>query len=343
MSLPYRQNMTRGVIFGQEIVGMRSQRLIACLQLLQGERRLTARYLSEQLDVSMRTVYRDVEALCEAGVPIHMERGPLGGIVLADGYRRALAQFTNEELQSLFAAGSGPLTDLGLSSHGEALSKLAGALPTQQRQTAKTTRERLLLDHNRWSRGEQPTKLLVELRRAIDDQHSVRLEYRDRAGSVTSRLVDPLGLVSKAGVWYMIAREAEKGYRTFRVQRIIAGERLARSFTRPPDFDLESFWSSSVATIERRPDTGYPAVVRVRSDMLAMVRSFWSSSISAHDADGAIVQVVFPTRDAAVSEIVPFGHVIEIVSPPDLVDALIARAEAIAQKHRDARDARDAH
>lgn len=321
---------------------MRSQRLIACLQLLQGERRLTARYLSEQLDVSMRTVYRDVDALCEAGVPIHMERGPFGGIVLADGYRRALAQFSDEELQSLFAAGSAPLADLGLSSHREALSKLAGALPTQQRNTAKTTRERLLLDHNRWSRGAQPTKLLAELRRAIDDQHSVRLKYRDRAGSVTSRLVDPLGLVSKAGVWYVIAHEAGKGYRTFRVQRIIASERLAESFTRPPDFDLESFWSSSVATIERRPQAGYEAVVRVRPDTLPMLGSFWSSSMRVQDADVAIVQVVFPTRDVAVAEIVPFGHALEIVSPPDLVDALITYTEAIARKHRDARDARDA-
>src|ERR1017187_8075167 len=139
---------------------MQSHRLISCLQLLQGERRLTARYLSQQLGVSMRTVYRDVEALCEAGVPLHMERGPLGGIVLADGYRRALAQFTNDELQSLFVAGSGPMADLGIASHREALLKLAGALPAQQRQTAKTSRERLLLDHNRWGRGEQPTALL---------------------------------------------------------------------------------------------------------------------------------------------------------------------------------------
>src|SRR5450631_4915166 len=125
---------------------MQSQRLMACLQLLQGERRLTARYLARELGVSMRTVYRDVEALGEAGVPVHMERGPQGGIVLADDYRRALAQFTSDELQSLFAARIGPMADLGIASHREALLKLAGALPAPQRRTAQTTRERLLLD-----------------------------------------------------------------------------------------------------------------------------------------------------------------------------------------------------
>lgn len=179
---------------------MRSQRLMSCLQLLQGERRLTARYLADQLAVSMRTVYRDVEALCEAGVPIHMERGPAGGIVLADNYRRALAQFTNDELESLFAAGSEPMTDLGIASRREALRKLAGALPAGQRETATATRERLLVDHNRWGRGEQPTAILVQIRGAVERQRRVRLVYRDRSGAVTERLVDPLGLVAKAGV-----------------------------------------------------------------------------------------------------------------------------------------------
>jgi predicted DNA-binding transcriptional regulator YafY len=313
---------------------MRSQRLIACLQLLQGERRLTARYLSEQLEISMRTVYRDVEALCEAGVPIHMERGPLGGIVLADGYRRALAQFTNEELQSLFVAGSGPMADLGIGSHREALRKLAGALPTQQRQNAKAMRERLLLDHTRWGRGEQPTALLVQLRRAVDAQRRVRLEYRDRNGSITDRLVDPLGLVAKAGVWYLIAAEAAKGFRTFRAQRIIAVTTLAQSFSRPPDFDLEAYWNSSVESIERQAGAGYNVILRVRADGLHALRLYWESAVIEQDADSATLRITFPSRGTAVAEILTFEHVIDIVSPPDLVDAVVAYAEAAVRKYR---------
>jgi predicted DNA-binding transcriptional regulator YafY len=313
---------------------MRSQRLISCLQLLQGERRLTARYLAQQLEVSMRTVYRDVEALSQAGVPIHMERGPLGGIVLADGYRRALAQFTTDELQSLFAGGSGPLTDLGIVAQPEALRKLAGALPDHQRRAATTTRERLLLDHNRWGRGPQPTKLLIELRRAIEIQRRVRLDYRDRSGALTGRVVDPLGLVAKAGVWYLIAREAEKGYRTFRVQRVIAVDVESASFTRPTDFDLETYWNSSVATLELRSEAGYPVVVRLPPDAVHAFARYWQPTILAQDADRATLQIAFSSRDAAVAEIIMFEHALDIVSPPDLVEAVVAFADAVVQKYR---------
>jgi len=120
--------MTRAVILSTEDLLTHSQRLISCLLLLKGKPRTTARELSRHLAVSMRTVYRDVEALCEAGVPIHMERGSLGGIIASD-YRRAIAHITDDELQALFAVGPGPMSDIGLASQTLALQKLAGALP----------------------------------------------------------------------------------------------------------------------------------------------------------------------------------------------------------------------
>ncbi len=119
---------------------MAHQRLISCLLLLQGQRRRTAGELAVALEVSTRTVYRDVEALSASGVPIHMERGRGGGVVLADDYRRAIAQFTDDELQALFATAAGPMADLGFASHGSALAKLAGALPAAQRRVAERGR-----------------------------------------------------------------------------------------------------------------------------------------------------------------------------------------------------------
>jgi len=115
---------------------MRSQRFVACLLLLQGSRRLTAASLAETVEVSQRTIYRDVEALGEAGVPIHAERGAGGGIVLADGYRHALAAFDESELQALFAVSDGSLNDLGSTGFSSALRKLAGALSETQRRSA---------------------------------------------------------------------------------------------------------------------------------------------------------------------------------------------------------------
>lgn len=312
--------------------------MISCLQLLQGERRLTARYLSAQLGVSMRTVYRDIEALCEGGVPIHMERGPQGGIVLADGYRRALAQFTVDELQSIFAGGSGPMADLGVAAHPEALRKLAGALPDRQREAARTTRERLLLDHNRWGRGEAPTAVLQQFRRAIEGQRCVRFGYRDRSGAATERTVEPLGLVAKAGIWYLVAREAEKGYRTFRAQRVVGADVLTASFARPADFDLEAYWRTSVASIERRPETGYDVCVRVRADAVHRLALYWQPVMISQETTSATVRIVFPSRDVAVAEIVAGDYVIDIVSPSELAGAIVDYARAVIRKYGAADD-----
>lgn len=324
--------MTGGVIYGKENFAMRSQRLVSCMLLLQAGRRLTARALAAELEVSMRTVYRDVEALCESGVPIHMERGPLGGIVLADDYRRALAQFTNDELHSIFAAGPGPMVDLGIRSHPAALQKLAGALPAAQRRAAEAGRNRLLLDHNRWGRGVQPTSLLAQLRRACEREHRVRLRYRDRSSSITERTLEPLGLVAKAGVWYLIAREAQKGYRTFRVERIQSVDELIDIFVRPADFNLEAYWNASVATIENAAQPTYEAVLRVRADALERVTSFWKSEIVSEEGATTTLRIAFPSRAMAGVQILMLGDAVEIVSPLDLASAIADYARAALAK-----------
>jgi len=312
---------------------MRSQRLVSCMLLLQGKRRLTAGQLARTLEVSTRTVYRDVEALSEAGVPVHMERGPHGGIVLADDYRRALAQFTNDELQTLFAAAAGPMTDLGIMSHPQALQKLAGALPAAQRRAAESSRERLLLDHNRWSRGDQPTGILVGLRKAIAEERRVRMRYRDRNGAVTERPIDPLGLVAKAGIWYLVAREAEKGDRTFRAQRILAIEETSERFTRPADFNLEEHWRASVAAIERRPEATYDIVIRVSLEALANFTSYWESTVLAEETDTAIVRIAFPSRQLAIVQVLVYGDGIEVLEPSDLGGAIADYARRALTKY----------
>jgi predicted DNA-binding transcriptional regulator YafY len=312
---------------------MRSQRLVSCMLLLQGKPRLTARKLAASLEVSMRTVYRDIEALSEAGVPVHMERGPLGGVVLADDYRRALAQFTNDELQALFAAAASPMMDLGIMSHPRALQKLAGALPAPQRRAAEASRDRLLLDHNRWGRSDPPTSILVRLRAAIADERSVLLRYRDRSGAQTQRTLEPLGLVAKAGVWYLIANEPEKGYRTFRAERIAGLEELDRRFARPADFNLEEHWNSSVASIEKRPAERYEVVVRAHQPALAQLTSYWESTLLAEDDEVATVRIGFPNRQVAISQIASAGESLEILEPSDLQSAIVGFARSLIEQY----------
>jgi predicted DNA-binding transcriptional regulator YafY len=301
--------------------------------LLQGKRRLTARELADALEVSTRTVYRDVEALCESGVPIHMERGPNGGIVLADDYRRALAQFTGDELQALFTAAAGPMTDLGIISPRRALQKLAGALPAAQRRAAEANRDRIFLDHNRWSRSEQPTAMLSRLRIAVAEQRRLRMDYRDRSGSVTSRAVDPLGLVAKAGIWYLIAREPEKGYRTFRAERIVAADETGERFERPAGFDLEAYWAESVASIESQGPPAYPVVVRVRDSARAALTSYWEFELLAEEEGAATLRVVFPGRTVALSQILALDDGARIIEPEDLTDDLIAYARNVLERY----------
>ena len=312
---------------------MRSQRLVSCMLLLQGKRRLTARELADALEVSVRTVYRDVEALSESGVPVHMERGSGGGIVLADDYRRALAQFTSDELQALFTAAAGPMTDLGIISPARALQKLAGALPASQRRAAEANRDRLFLDHNRWGRGEQPTAVLQRLRAAISAERRVRLDYRDRGGTVTSRDVDPLGLVAKAGIWYLIAHEPEKGYRTFRAQRILGADETGETFVRPADFDLEAHWSASVASIESRSAGTFDAVVRVRPHALAVLTAYWEFTLLAEESGASTLRVAFPNRDIALSQILALGDELEIVEPLELTREIVDYARAVVERY----------
>jgi predicted DNA-binding transcriptional regulator YafY len=312
---------------------MRSQRLVSCLLLLQGKHRLTARELAAQLDVSMRTVYRDVDALSQSGVPIHMERGPLGGVVLADDYRRALAQFTSDELQTLFASADGPMRDLGITAQPQALQKLAGALPASQRRVMEAGRDQLLLDHNRWGRGAQPTDILVRLRSAVAQTRRIRLRYRDREGTTTERLVDPLGLVAKAGVWYLVAHEEAKGYRTFRAERIAAVDETGERFARPADFRLEEHWSASVASIERHPEQAYHVVLRVARDTVPPLTTFWHAAIVAEDGARVTLRIPFPTRELAIIKVLHLGDEAELLEPLELAGEIAAFARSALARY----------
>ncbi len=286
---------------------------------------MTARELARQLDVSMRTIYRDVETLSASGVPIHMERGPLGGIVLADDYRRAIAQFTNDELQALFAAPSGPMADLGLTAQSQALQKLAGALPDTARRAVETGRARLFVDHNRWSRGTQPTELLVRLRDAAAADRCVRVRYRDRNGATSDRNVDPLGLVAKAGVWYLIAREPAKGYRTFRAQRISDIDVLPSTFERPADFDLQTYWNDAVMRMERPVYETYDVVLHLDRSAASHL-AYWDVTVLNETEDGTTVRVVFPSRSEAIAQVFVLAAVVRIVAPADLSSAIVDHA-----------------
>jgi predicted DNA-binding transcriptional regulator YafY len=160
------------------------------------------------------------------------------------------------------------------------------------------------------------------------------MQYRDRTGTVTDRAIDPLGLVAKAGVWYLISREGDKGYRTFRAQRIVRVDVLGETFVRPSDFALEAYWNESVSAIERQTQETFDVVLRVENDALPKVSSFWEHAILAEDPSSTTLRVGFPSRDYAIVQILVLdASVLEILSPPDMPAAIVARAADATRRY----------
>ncbi len=212
---------------------MRADRLLSLLLLLQNRGLMTAPGLAAELEVSVRTVYRDIEALGAAGVPVRAERGPQGGYRLMAGYRTRLTGLTDAEAGSLFLAGlPGPAGDLGLGAVlASAQLKVEAALPGELADQARRVRERFHLDAPAWFRDADPVPHLERIAGAVWERRVLRTRYRRWRGEV-DREVRPLGLVLKGGIWYLVAL-SEGVVRTYRVSRFQAVEETGEVFTRP--------------------------------------------------------------------------------------------------------------
>ncbi|HJU52996.1 MAG TPA: WYL domain-containing protein, partial [Pyrinomonadaceae bacterium] len=225
---------------------MRADRLFSIVLLLQSYRQLTARDLARRLEVSERTIHRDMDALSGAGIPVVAERGTGGGWSLLGEYRTNLTGLNEAEIQSLFVTQpSRLLADLNLEKASEgALLKLLAALPPLHRRGAEYARQRIYVDVTGWNRAEETVPLLHTLQDAIWQERRVRMNYGRGECGTSERLVDPLGLVAKGSVWYVVAA-VEGEVRSYRVSRIERAEILDSPVVRPPGFDLAAFWEES--------------------------------------------------------------------------------------------------
>lgn len=313
---------------------MKADRLVALLLLLQSRGQCSARILADRLEVSERTIYRDVDALSAAGVPVYAQRGSSGGILLADGYRRALTYFSEDEVRALFVSGASPLADLGLERGlAQALEKLRGGLASVHQRAADESRSRIHLDQRRWNQPEPPRELLTALRRAVWDDRRLRIRYEDRNRKSTTRTIEPLGLVAKAGVWYLIAR-SEGELRSFRVERVASAQKLSERFERPADFDLERYWAESSARFAEA-SRGADCVVtfHAANDALERVTYYWPAEIVSEGACESIVRVTFPGREVAVFQAVAWSDVATLVEPDELREAIVRRARRALERH----------
>jgi predicted DNA-binding transcriptional regulator YafY len=313
---------------------VKADRLIAILLLLQARRQCSARVLAEQLEVSERTIYRDVDALSAAGVPVYAERGPAGGIVLADGYRRALTNFSEEEVRALFVSGASPLADLGFEGGlTRALEKLRGALAGVHQRAADKSSERIHLDGRRWNQPEPPRAILTTLRRAVWDDRCLRVAYEDRNRKPSTRRLEPLGLVSKAGIWYLVAR-CDGELRSFRAERIRSAQELPERFERPTNFDLERYWADSSARFaEASRSADCVVTLRVKNEALERVTYYWPAEIVSQGTRESRVRVTFPGAEVALFQSLAWSDVALLLDPAELRDELVTRARRALRRY----------
>lgn len=319
---------------------MRASRLVTLLLLLQTRGRLTAAELARELEVSERTVHRDVEALSEAGVPIYAERGPHGGVQLVDGYRTRLTGMTADEAEALFLSGlPGPAAELGLGTVMTAAQlKVLAALPGELRARASRLVERFYLDAAGWFHDSEPVPRLATLAEAVWDAKPVTIEY-ERGDQRVVREIQPLGLVLKAGIWYAVAL-FEGQPRTYRVSRVAAATLSEDHFARPDGFDLAAFWTESSAAYEREV-LRFPVVVRVAPDKLDRLAEFvgWraieqAEELDEPDPDGwKRLRLRLDWPEEVAGRLLGIGGDLEVLDPPEIRAELMALASGAVARH----------
>ena len=321
---------------------MRASRLVNLLLLLQSRGGLTAAELARNLEVSVRTIHRDVDELSAAGVPIFAERGPLGGIRLVDGYRTRLTGMTAGEAEALFLAGlPGPAAQLGLGTVVAAAQlKVMAALPPELRSRASRIVQRFHLDAARWFQADEAVPHLSTLSTAVWEGRLVRIAYQ-RSGGLAERIVGPLGLVLKGGVWYVIAA-VDGQIRTYRGSRIAEATPLDDPVERPDGFDLAAYWAESSAAYERDAPT-VQVVVRIAeahawriADVFGRATLDAADRLDQPDPEGWLrLRMLLSWPDEIASRLVAVGPHLEVLEPADVSDRVVRIADRVVARYRD--------
>jgi predicted DNA-binding transcriptional regulator YafY len=319
---------------------MRASRLVSILLLLQSKGRLTAQELADELEVSVRTVYRDMDSLAASGIPLYGETGHDGGYRLIDGYRTRLTGLTTGEAESLFLTGlPSAAADLGLGASVTAAQlKLMAALPPELRDRAGRVAERFHLDAPSWYRDADSVPQLGDVAAAVWDQRVIRVRYlRWEKPHHITREIEPYGLVFKAGRWYLVAA-AGATKRTYRISRILALETLDTTFERDSTFDLASYWEEYLRHFDQRRHVD-SATIRISPRALARLPEIAEPAVveaarrtEQPDSDGWL-RVTIPVDEPgqALADLFRLAPEVEIVHPAELRATMIETVQALSR------------
>ncbi len=323
---------------------MRADRLISLLMLLQTHGRMTADELAERLEVSTRTIYRDLDALSISGVPVYAERGPNGGCMLMESYRTNLTGLNEKEVQALFMfTVPGLLADLGADKASEAaMLKLMASLPAPFQKDAAFVQERLHLDPAAWFQSEEEVPFLSLVQTAVWQSKRLRMNYRRGDGQWVKRLIDPYGLVAKASVWYVVGGMYSSMIQVYRVSRIMDAELTDSQFERPANFDLASYWQTwrdqfesrqnSLTVTLRVPPKSGPLLALVFGE--GIVNSLLASSPPEDAAGCATISLTFDSIESACRQLLGLGTAVEVIGPTELRQMLYEQAVQAAGQYR---------
>jgi predicted DNA-binding transcriptional regulator YafY len=306
---------------------VRADRLVATLLLMQARGRVTAAELADELEVSVATARRDLEALSTAGIPVYPQPGRGGGWSLLGGARTDLSGLTATEAQALFLL-VGPAAAVAPEAKA-ALRKLVRALPDTFRASAEAAADAVVIDPTRWGEhGQQQPDLVRHLQAAVVHRRKVHLEYTNRSREQTQRLVDPWGLVDKDDIWYLLAG-TENGQRTFRVDRIVEAVVTDLAAERPADLELSQAWERVVDEVEKRR-SGLSATVLIAAHLLPVLQKQFGRHCSVDGTldDGRVrARVAAPKALMIAQTLAGWGATVEVEGPAS-VRAELARIGA---------------
>jgi predicted DNA-binding transcriptional regulator YafY len=312
---------------------VRADRLVAALLVLQAKGRVTAEALAQELEVSVKTARRDLEALANAGLPVYAQPGRGGGWSLLGGARTDLSGLTAPEARALFLL-AGPGASVAPEARA-ALRKLVRALPETFRADARAAASAVMLDAARWGGTAPPSQPHLDaLQRAVVERRQVRIDYVDRRRRESSRTVHPLGLVRKGSAWYLVAG-TDEGPRTFQVARVRSAVILDERATRPDGFDLARTWASTVEAVEERRRR-VRALVRVPAYAVGPLRERWGADLtvlSETDDGRVLIELAAPMPEMIAEQLAGWGARIDVIGPDAVREHLARIGAELAERY----------
>ncbi|WP_281657717.1 YafY family protein [Halobacillus sp. Cin3] len=320
---------------------MKAERLIKILLLLQHGQTMTTRRMAEELEVSERTIHRDMESLSAAGLPVYAEKGRAGGWRLVDHWKQKLSWLKEQEMLALFLPPADKIIqDLHMDDSGDdRMQKLLLSLPEHSREAARNVWSRIYVDMGTWKkRGEETGPSLDILKKAVMEEKKVQLIYEKADGTVTEGTICPLGLIAKSNQWYVAALNDQGEYRNYKHARVQAVTETDETFERPADFHLASYWEASKKQFTRNLPK-YPVTLRVSPE--AYRRLFFTPRFVTPDgegrkgADGWVEQpLLFNTEEEAAGFVTGFGGQVKVLKPEALIGKIKARAQGILDLYK---------